>query len=333
MILLRLFLFVGGSGMLYSVYLKILDPTIPQGEKIISAIILSLLGLGSIIYAIWYKKVNAWETEEEVKDTIRWQNRRRELSPDTKVRRAKFTEFGYYLFCFAVSMLMAYVVANADPKKESQSQLEYALGLIVCAGISIYLFIMSLSPIIKIFAKRRGWKKIYGELEMESDIETQALREREERMATFVSDGTLLLATQSGDIRNALEEYVSSCMSNYVDGTAQLWQLDQIHFAITFPCGVSRIQLMEMMYILWSECNSVTLWLPSKVTKRTTGEWTMVIMNDNEDLVAASDDGRQWITSEADDELLFKSSKTDLVTFQPRPNINFESTKKRGLYY
>ena len=159
------------------------------------------------------------------------------------------------------------------------------------------------------------------------------MRKREQKMASHHDDGILILATESGDICSILDYYAAVHATDHINNIAQLWQCDSQSYAITFPCGVARLPLMDLLYDLADECSDVRLWVPSHVTKRTTGNWTFVTVNSDYMIVAASDDGCQWFVPEDDcDQFLFQSTENHLVAFQPYPDIFFSTLKKKELY-
>ncbi|MCR4964138.1 MAG: hypothetical protein K6A41_00615 [Bacteroidales bacterium] len=283
----------------------------------------------ALIYAIWYDKMSALDKELEMKRDVRQKQKQREKSPRTLIRQGIANDIIASIIYLALGGFLAYFLLRPDSEKES------TVHTTVLWVICFFFFYEALSPFIKRVATRLGWNKSSSQSESEITVtDEEILRKIEKKMAEYEDDGTIIIAFQEGDIRNALEVYVDDWMTDEPEGTAQLWQIDYERFAITFPCGVSQPQLMEMMFILRSECDDIRLWLPSKVTKTTTGEWTMAIINEKGKLVAASDDGAQWIMpSESDDELLFQRTDTDQVTFQSHPEIDFTAVKKRGLYY
>lgn len=284
---------------------------------------IGLLGLYCIIASVWYDKAMAFDA----KISRRFENKEREMGQEQRLKRMRRNEVAESIFWFVGAGFVLYLILYRYEGENIRS--------VIIAGILVLLcFFWALRPFIKRLAVRKGWTSLSERMASTADKEEQVVRKREKIMAQHKSDGTLIMAIQEGDIRRALEEYVIESITDHICGVAQLWQMDRCRFVVTFPCGVRRIQLMQLMDSLSYECNDVKLWVPSSVTKRTTGKWTLATITADDLFVAASDDQRQWMVPEDDfTDFLFQSTDKHYLTFQPRPDIDFSSIQKKELYY
>jgi len=340
-LLSRLFFFTMGSVILFFVYSQIL-PSAQNEQNLLAktfiyifTAILGCVGLSSIILAFFTDRLTQRASKERREEGYRRKRKERECSPEELIHKARVSNTVVYLiesiFYLGGAIFSIYFVSIIL----SSDEVDPLLIIFFSALSGLFLYNLA-KPLIKLIAKRKGWKKMSERLASDSDKLEEQLRSRKEKMEQYVSDGILLIANQNGngDIYNALEDYVDKFVPSHVDGSAQLWQTDRYSFAITFPCGVSRNQLMQMMCQLEHECHNIRLWMPSQFAKSTSGQWTMVTVRVDGVLVAASDDGCQWIVSNYDtDDLLFKSTDSHQISFQPRPDIDFNNAKKKALYY
>lgn len=327
---LRLFLAAAGCGMVYAGIDCLLSewgqaPWTKNLVTVLSTLFLWVFGLGSLVGAIWFNRLMDVDFAIDERRERRRKQRERERSPEEKLRRERREELGLSLlwFAYTVFLFIGFCYSFDQP-----------LFAVISGVGTVWCLYKALNPLIHSKAKQKGWSHLAERTQSAADLEADALRRREERMARHRDDGTLLLLTESGDIRNALEDYAEFCVSDNVVGSAQLWQLEGKRFALTFPCGARRKQLMELLCLLSEECSEVRLWVPSALTKRTTGRCTLASVDDEGNLVAASDDGRQWrVPLDDDDELLFSPSPKHLLTYQNRPEIDLKTARKRALYY
>lgn len=328
-ILFRLFLIVAGGGLTYAAYHGI-ELIIKNGqfqwEEILTMGICGgcmCLGVCGVIIGIWYRKIMDKSYEQEAAKERKRKIKERERSREERLRRDRRGEIAGVLLAFGLAAVVLYFFYPKNEDEIDSGQIAFGIGLV---GYFIYL---GYSPLKHLIATRKDWKTASAD-----DFEMKTLQKIERLKSWHLSDDILITATEDGDIRDALEDYVEYDVTNYVNGAAQLWQLEKKRYAITFPCGVNRLQLMQMMCELCNQCSDIRLWMPSRVTKRTTGQWTLAIFDDEGYLVAASDDGRQWRVADDDYyDLLFIPSNSYHLTFQPRPNIDFSSAQKKALYY
>ena len=340
-LLSRLFFFALGSVILFVAYSQILPSAQHEQNPIAKIIIyffsaiIGFVGIGSISLALFTDRLTQGGSKERSEYERLRKRKKRKCSPEELIHKARVSNTVVYLIetiiCSGGAIFSICFVSTILSSDEVDPLLIIFFSAISC------LFLLNLAkPLIKLIAKRKGWKKMSERLATDSDKLEEQLRSRKEKMAQHVSDGILLVANQkgNGDIRNALEDYVDKFVPNHVDGSAQLWQTGHYDYAITFPCGVSQKQLEQMMRQLEPQCNNIRLWMPSQFTKSTTGQWTMITMREDGVLVAASDDGCQWIVTDCDtDDPLFKSTASHQISFQPRPDIDFNNAKKKALYY
>ena len=265
---------------------------------------------------------------------LRNKKKKQGISEDKKLRRQRIEDIVMSILCLGGAGYFLYILISTLININYIHKIKDAIFLIVFSGITIWLLIDGMKPLLHLIAKRKDWTRIASWSASKADKEEEIKHEREQKMAHHHSNGTIILVTESGDIRELLEMYALDYSENHIDNIAQLWHIEGDRYAISFPCGVARIPLMNLLYDLADECSEVRLWIPSHATKRTTGMWTMITVNSDDFMVAASDDGRQWIVPEEDEEqFLFKETDTHQVDFQPYPNVFLSTDMKNELFY
>ncbi len=260
-------------------------------------------------------------------------DKKRELgiSEEKKLRRQRIDDIIKSIYYLGVAGFCIYLIISIIFKYGIK---DAVLAIIASSCFTIWLLIDGMKPFLHLIAKRKDWTRLASWSASEADKDEEIKHKREQKMAHHHSDGTIILATESGDIRELLDTYAFEYSKNHIDNIAQLWQIEGDRYAITFPCGVARIPLMNLLFELYDECSEFRLWIPSYTTKRTTGVWTMATVNSDYFIVAASDDGRQWIVPEEDEEqFLFKETDTHQIDFQPYPDIFLSTDRKRELFY
>ena len=106
-----------------------------------------------------------------------------------------------------------------------------------------------------------------------------------------------------------------------------LWKCGEDRYAITFPCGVSRQMLCQLMDDIWIFCScSVQGWCKEDLFKKHTGGLLYLCFGSEDLLVALSEDNTQWNINE-DDYMLYRSGKHDLF-FHTYPELDYSRMEK-----
>ncbi|MCR5550155.1 MAG: hypothetical protein K6F40_04370 [Bacteroidales bacterium] len=179
---------------------------------------------------------------------------------------------------------------------------------------------------------------------MTYDKKTEKPREealiREERLKNPIDTDTLILverATELEDLEMILFDYVEVECDKLCEDLPLLWKVGEYRYAITFPCGISRMHLYALTdnLITFLAPESIHAWCRPKLFKKNMDGW-FYLRNGNDDLLKAfSADGTVWDIDE-DDAMLFDASlQTPYSTsgYKEYPNIGWDSAEQLGLYY
>ena len=190
-------------------------------------------------------------------------------------------------------------------------------------------------------AKEKGWDSV---TKMTYDTKTEKLREealiREERLKNPIDTDTLILverATELEDLEMILFDYVEVECDKLCENLPLLWKVGEYRYAITFPCGISRMHLYALTdnLITFLAPESIHAWCRPKLFKKNMDGW-LYLRNGNDDLLKAfSADGTVWSINEDDAMLFDVSLQTPYSTsgYKEYPNIGWDSAEQLGLYY
>lgn len=93
-------------------------------------------------------------------------------------------------------------------------------------------------------------------------------------------------------------------------------------YAITFPCGVTRQALCQLVDDIWCFCScTVQAWCRPELFKKHTGEWLYLCYGKEGILIALDENETQWDIN-PNDALLYRSTKHDCF-YKARPEVQF----------
>ena len=232
---------------------------------------------------------------------------------------------GFFLFAIGYSIIKSHNYGMA------------VIGILLLGWFARYSF---QSEIYKL-AKEKGWDSV---AKMTYDPKTEKLREeallREERLKNPIDTDTLILverATELDELEMILFDYVEvECDKRYED-LPLLWKVGEYRYAITFPCGVSRMHLYALAdnLITFLTPGSIHAWCRPKLFKKNMDGW-LYLHNGNDDLLKAfSADGTVWDIDEDDAMLLDTRHQAQYSTtgYKEYPDIEWGSAERLGLYY
>lgn len=185
-------------------------------------------------------------------------------------------------------------------------------------------------------AKMKGWETV---AKMTYDPKVEKPREeaslREERLKTPIDTETLIVMeniTNLEQLETILFDYVEVECDTLCDDLPLLWKVGENRYSVTFPCGISRKHLYELMdnLICFPDSATVYGWCRSDLFKKKGDGW-LFLRNGGEDmLVAYSDDGTLW-EIDATDAVLRNPHYAN--GFKEYPTIDWNTAKQLGVYY
>lgn len=240
--------------------------------------------------------------------------------------------------CLAFAVLAAlFLFAIAYSIIKSHNYGMAVLLVLLLVGCTFYSF---QSEIHK-FAKEKGWDLV---AKMTYDPKTEKPREeamlREERLKNPIDTDTLILverATELEELEIILFDYVEVECDKLCENLPLLWKVGEYRYAITFPCGISRMRLYALTdnLVTFLAPESIHAWCRPKLFKKNMDGW-LYLRNGNDDLLKAfSADGTVWDINE-DDAMLFDArlqAQYSTSSYKEYPNIEWDSAERLGLYY
>lgn len=185
-------------------------------------------------------------------------------------------------------------------------------------------------------AKMKGWETV---AKMTYDPKVEKPREeaslREERLKCPIDTETLIVMeniTNLEQLEAILFDYVEVECDTLCDDLPLLWQVRENRYAVTFPCGISRKHLYELMdnLICFPDSATVYGWCRPDLFKKKGDGW-LFLRNGGEDmLVAYSDDGTLWEIDATDAVLRNPRSSNGFMEY---PTIDWNTAKQLGVYY
>ena len=146
--------------------------------------------------------------------------------------------------------------------------------------------------------------------------------ERRKNLLEHPIDRDTLAIIKQVETPKELEKTLELVVYLYCEkGVIVLWPIGESDYAIRFPGGISRMNLVNFLYDFDQE---VVIWCKSSHSKRLSGQWAMITLKDDDGICAVSDDGRQWEILDDDEQMLFKSTDYHHMTFIPRPQLYFD---------
>lgn len=185
-------------------------------------------------------------------------------------------------------------------------------------------------------AKKKGWdtvaKMTYDE---KSEKRHEEAMLRNERINNPIDTETLILienVINLEELEIILFDYVEVACKTLCDDLPLLWKVGEYRYTITFPCGISRKPLYELMdnLMCFLDRAAVYGWCRPDLFKKK-GDGLLFLCNGSEDtLVAYSDDGTLW-DIDATDAILRNPQPAN--GFKEYPTIDWDAAERLGLYY
>ena len=263
-----------------------------------------------------------------------YQRRKRMIEQPFEVQEKKQRRFDYLVFAILAAIFLFAIGYSIIKSHNYGMAVLYVLLLGWCACYSFK------SEIHKL-AKEKGWSLV---AKMTYDPKTEKLREeavlREERLKNPIDTDTLILverATELEELEMILFDYVEVKCGKLCEDLPLLWKVGEYRYAITFPCGISRMHLYALTdnLITFLAPESIHAWCRPKLFKKNMDGW-LYLRNGNDDLLKAfSADGTVWDIEEDDAMLLDARPQAPHSTsgYKEYPDIEWSSAEQLGLYY
>lgn len=304
---LRLFLFVGGAFFLFCAYMTF-GIDVKSIALIFTFIFFAILCLA---YAIFYDKMSAFDDKLAQKQ---------EASREKRLANKKFENVANIaLLILGVVMLFICIVGIIDFIVEERYVFAAVIGIL---GIK-YVVSDLLFPSLNSLAATKGWKKVQKLTKTKAIKEEELKAERRKNLLEHPIDCDTIAIIKQVESLKSIEKDIELAVDMYCDkGMIVLWPIGESDYAVQFPGGISRMNLVDFLYDFDQE---VVIWCKSSHTKRLSGQWAMITLKDDDGICAVSDDGRQWEIPDDDDEMLFRSTNYHYLTFKPRPQLYFDT--------
>ena len=197
------------------------------------------------------------------------------------------------------------------------------LAILMMAGGSFYFLYAAL------FYNRIMRKRALKDEMLKKEQLRQLAAIQEERFRNPADTTTLILLDNVTDY----EQLEKSILDNMAEdeGTLEnlplLWKRGEGSYAITFPCGVSRQVLCDLVDDIWCFCScTVQAWCQPELFKKHFGEWLYLCYGTEDLPVAITEDDTQWNIN-PEDTLLYRSKRHDRF-YQPHPEIDWTRLEK-----
>ena len=197
------------------------------------------------------------------------------------------------------------------------------LAILMTVGGSLYFLYAAL------FYNRIMRKRALKEQLLKKEQLRQLAAIQEERFRNPIDTTTLILLDNVTDYEH-LETLILDNMAED-EGTLEnlplLWKRGEGSYAITFPCGVSRQVLCDLVDDIGCFCScTVQVWCKPELFKKHIGEWLYLCYGAEDLLVAITEDETQWNIN-PEDAMLYRSERHDRF-FQPHPEIDWTRLEK-----
>ena len=229
--------------------------------------------------------------------------------------RKKIDDWVSAVFFFAYGGFMLYM--GVDCLMED-NWLGFILGLALCV-VMVFFGVMSLKP-------------------SPTAEDEEAARQFRMKCSEKPVDKDSLVLVRNVKSKRAVEKVLRECVPAWCEehtvNAVQLWQVNEHEYAVTFPCGVNEEGLIGVLCGL-SDVGEVRAWVKTSVLRSLNGEWSMVVMDASDELVAATDRGKHYITYVTDDgDIRWKQHYETSLSFTPSPGMSLLKVAKRlGLYF
>lgn len=303
---LRLFLFAGGVFFSFCAYGA-------SGWNIVSLVLCALFIFFALLcfaYALFYDKMTAFDSKLEQKQ---------EASQKKRMANKRYVQAtDIALSIFGVVMILGCIWFVLDRIAAKQYIVAAVFGVL---GIK-YVVSGILFPSLNSLAATQGWLKVQKLTKTKAIIEEEQKLERRKNLLEHPVDRDTIAIIRQVENKKALEKDIELAVDLDCDkGMLVLWPIGGDDYAVQFPGGITRINLVNFIYDFEQE---VVVWCKSSHTKRLSGQWAMISLKDDDGICAVSDDGRQWEILDDDEELLFRSTNTHHLDFSPRPELQYD---------
>ncbi len=263
-----------------------------------------------------------------------YQRRKRMIEQTLEAQEKEQRRFNHLVFAVLAAFFL-FAIGYSIIKSHNYGMA--VIGILLLGWFACYSF---QSEIYKL-AKEKGWDSV---AKMTYDPKTEKPREeallREERLKNPIDTDTLILverATELDELEMILFDYVEVECDKLYEDLPLLWKVGEYRYAITFPCGVSRMHLYALAdnLITFLAPESIHAWCRPKLFKKNMDGW-LYLRNGNDDLLKAfSADGTVWSINE-DDAMLFDArpqAPYSTSGYKEYPDIEWGSAEQLGLYY
>lgn len=303
---LRLFLFAGGVFFSFCAYGA-------SGRKIVSLVLCALFIFFALLcfaYAIFYDKMSAFDSKLEQKQ---------EASQKKRMANKRYVQAtDIALSIFGVVMILGCIWFVLDRIAAKQYIVAAVFGVL---GIK-YVVSGILFPSLNSLAATKGWIKVQKLTKTKAIIEEEQKLERRKNLLEHPVDRDTIAIIKQVENRKNLEKDIELAVDYDCDkGLLVIWPIGDSDYAVQFPGGISRLNLVNFLYDFDQE---VVIWCKSSHTKRLSGQWALITLKDDDGICAVSDDGRQWEISDDDDQMLFHPTNYHYLTFKPRPQLYYD---------
>lgn len=189
--------------------------------------------------------------------------------------------------------------------------------ILLCSGVLLYLLYNAL--FYNQISRKRELKEQQRKRERLAHLEAL----REEHLRHPIDTDTLILLDNVTDF-DQLEKCILDNMDDNDEESLEnlplLKKRGECSYAITFPCGVTRQALCQLVDDIWCFCScTVQAWCRPELFKKRTGEWLYLCYGKEDLLIALDENGTQWDIN-PDDAMPYRSKKHDCF-YKARPEI------------
>lgn len=188
----------------------------------------------------------------------------------------------------------------------------------------LLLVAVSLSSLyFALFFDRIMQKRKLRELARKRERLAQLVCERDDRIQNPIDTSTLILLDNLTDydtLENCILDNLNDNDEESLENLPLLWKRGEGSYAITFPCGVTRQALCQLVDDIWCFCScNVQAWSVPELFKKHTGEWIYLCHGQDDFLIALDEDETQWNIN-PEDSMLYRSQRHDCF-YKARPEI------------
>ena len=150
---------------------------------------------------------------------------------------------------------------------------------------------------------------------------------REEHLRHPIDTDTLILldnVTNYDQLEKCILDNMDDNDEESLENLPLLKKRGEGSYAITFPFGVTRQALCQLVDDIWCFCScTVQAWCRPKLFKKHTGEWLYLCYGKEDILIALDENETQWNIN-PDDSMLYRTEKHDCF-YKARPEITLST--------